>query len=483
MLTREKPITSHQPLDGQANQPDAALWAASVKFADSFLEARKGRLYLLVAQGTDGAVPAEVYRRYYSSSSFDILPSLRSALCAVYLASPEVRKSLPVAVVIQGLDMYAVSTGEGAIWLVHSGRVKFLNSSAEAWMEENRSGEASALALYNVRHRLNIGDSLVITTREAAERLQPEGLQRVMSAGGLPADLARTVARLAGRGKRSPAVPVTVIHIPGLSPMPDLGPARLRSSSELPAKVPATHRASPIGPALIVALVIIMISLWLKRPSLTRENLSALLGWLLTPMPTPTIGVTLRAEHAPSLAGHSAAPLEQSQPGKVPTRTPRPKPVLVPSLTPSPTAGQEYAVPELRYPLKGEKVRDSVLTLKWVWAGALAEDEYFDVRLWQEGTPKRGIAWTKDRQYKQRCPGPGGYYWTVVVIRGREGIVVSELSQEPEPIGFEWRLEADMLTPTHGLTAAPTRSTPVIPPTRVTVTPAATGAPLPTPTP
>ena len=488
VLRREKSILSPQLLDGHANQPDPALWATLEKLADPFVEARKGRLYLLVAQGTDIAVPAEVCRRYYSSASCDILPSLRSALMAVYLASPEARKSLPIAVVIHGLDMYAVGTTEGAIWLVHSDRVKeLLSSPTEAWVseeqKESRSAEGCAPALYNVWHRLRIGDSLVITTREAAKGLNPGKLRRAISAGGLPADMARAVARLAERGARVSPVPVTVIRVPGLSPIPDLGPARSRIPADLPTEVPVARRTSPIGPALILALVVIMISLWIKRPSLTRENLSALVGWLLTPVPTSAAGVTPMAGRTPSPIGQSAAPSGQSQPKEATTYTPSPKRTFVPSLTPSPTVRQEYAMPELRYPLEGEKVRGSTLTLRWVWAGSLAEDEYFDVRLWQEGTPKRGIAWTKNREYTQRCPGPGGYYWTVVVIRGKEGLVMSELSQEPKPAGFEWQLKEDTVTPTYVLTVAPTRATPVIQPTRITATPATTASPLPTSTP
>jgi len=133
-------------------------------------------------------------------------------------------------------------------------------------------------------------------------------------------------------------------------------------------------------------------------------------------------------------------------------------------------------MPELLYPLEGGKVRDFSLTLRWAWAGALAEDEYFDVRLWRVGTERRGIAWTKNREYTQRYLQEGGYLWTVVVIRGSNGIVESELSQEPKAVIFDWQLsDAPVATSTPVPTTAPTRSTPVGQPTRVT--PEATPAP------
>lgn len=493
MLMRENPTASHQPLDGQANQPTAGPWASPLKFADPSLETRKGRLYLLVTQGTDDAVPAEVHRRYYSDISFDVLPSLQAALSAVYLESPEAQKALPAAVVIQGLDMYAVGTAEGAVWLVRSNEVKeLLGNRSEAWVseqqEDNTLAEASGLVLYNARRRLNVGDNLVITTREVAKKLSPSTIRQTILSGGSPAALARAMARLATRGMKSSPVPVTVICVPGFTPTPELGLTKGRiSSSEGPAKVQAARQASPIWPALVLALLVISVSLWIKRSSLSRENLSALLGWLLTPVPTITTGAASASSlgRTASLAAQSTSHPGQTATRETPTRTPKPRRTPAPSLTPSPTMAQEYAMPELKYPLEGGEIRDFALTLKWVWAGSLTEDEYFDVRLWQVGTPKRGIAWTKDREYTQRYQGAGGYYWTVVVIRGKDGSVQSELSQEPKPIGFEWQIgdSGPTATYTPAPTTAPTRSTPVGQPTRITATPETAETPPPTLTP
>jgi hypothetical protein len=59
--------------------------------------------------------------------------------------------------------------------------------------------------------------------------------------------------------------------------------------------------------------------------------------------------------------------------------------------------------------------------LKWAWIGSLAEDEYFDVRLWRIGTDAKGIAWTKEPEYIARQLETGWYSWAVAVVRGHDG--------------------------------------------------------------
>lgn len=84
--------------------------------------------------------------------------------------------------------------------------------------------------------------------------------------------------------------------------------------------------------------------------------------------------------------------------------------------------------------------RLSSLALEWSWDGTLAEDEYFDVRVWREGDPHYGISWTKDSRldltdwlHEQE---PGTYFWSVALIEGRDGQMVSELVSEVEPQRF-----------------------------------------------
>lgn len=455
--------------------------ASSSALTDPFLEARKGRLYVLAGRGVDEAMWEEVYRRYYSDPCFDVLPSLQAALVAAYASSPGALEALPVAVVIQGLDMYGVGTSEGAVWLVRSGEVReLLGSPTEAWVTAAQVG-GRKVTLRNVRRRLNVGDSLILTTQEASARLSPARFRQVVLAKGSPRVAAQTIARFATRGKAEP-VPVIVIHIPGFAPAPELGPAKTKALAEPRTEVRTAPQASPIWPALVLAVLAIGVSLWLRRSALSRENLSVLVNWFLTPAPTRTM--ILPSTPSEQSGGPIVQPTTRLLARQTSTPVSRARRVSTLTLTPSPTATREYPLPELRYPLEGAKIRDVTLTLRWVWAGSLAEDEYFDVRLWAVGTPKRGIAWTKDREYTQRYQGGGNFYWTVVVIRGENGVVVSELSQEPQPIGFEWRIGegSPTNTPTPVPTLAPTRSTPLSRPTRVTATPQPTETEAPTPT-
>jgi hypothetical protein len=70
--------------------------------------------------------------------------------------------------------------------------------------------------------------------------------------------------------------------------------------------------------------------------------------------------------------------------------------------------------------------------LKWAWNGTLADDEWFDVRMWQLGQPHLGITWTKDRShlFDPASKASGVYYWSVAVILGRNGTWLANLSLE-----------------------------------------------------
>jgi hypothetical protein len=76
--------------------------------------------------------------------------------------------------------------------------------------------------------------------------------------------------------------------------------------------------------------------------------------------------------------------------------------------------------------------------MRWRWAGDLQEDEWFDVRIWKEGMPHRGIAWTKQPEYRYDICllGSGHYYWSVAVVRGRDGEWLGDLSLEAIPRRF-----------------------------------------------
>ena len=61
---------------------------------------------------------------------------------------------------------------------------------------------------------------------------------------------------------------------------------------------------------------------------------------------------------------------------------------------------RELSQPTLLAPVDGVRFASQKdVTLAWDWGRALAEDEYFDVRVWQAGAPDYGITWTRARSF------------------------------------------------------------------------------------
>jgi putative membrane-bound dehydrogenase-like protein len=71
--------------------------------------------------------------------------------------------------------------------------------------------------------------------------------------------------------------------------------------------------------------------------------------------------------------------------------------------------------------------------LQWDWTRPLAEDEVFDVRVWQEGEPAYGITWTTESEFDLTKwlldRQPGEYFWTVAVMqKNADGTSATEIS-------------------------------------------------------
>ncbi len=89
--------------------------------------------------------------------------------------------------------------------------------------------------------------------------------------------------------------------------------------------------------------------------------------------------------------------------------------------------------------------------MHWEWDGTLQPDEWFDVRIWQTGTPHHGVAWTKQPQYVYDIclKGNGHYYWSVAVVRGEGSLWLADLSPEAAPRRFS-SSRSDAWCATHG---------------------------------
>ena len=81
-------------------------------------------------------------------------------------------------------------------------------------------------------------------------------------------------------------------------------------------------------------------------------------------------------------------------------------------------------MPVLLAPKDGvELVEGTVVDLRWRWDGVLEEDEYFDVRFWQEGAPHYGVAWTKESFHSVKGEAGITYYWAIAVIRDQGAVL------------------------------------------------------------
>ncbi len=91
------------------------------------------------------------------------------------------------------------------------------------------------------------------------------------------------------------------------------------------------------------------------------------------------------------------------------------------------SAAQERQPPTLLTPTPAQQFDNAAaVILKWQWTRPLADDEFFDLRVWHEGDPANGITWTKDSSFNLRdwllYQKPGDFQWTVSVVRkGADG--------------------------------------------------------------
>lgn len=106
-----------------------------------------------------------------------------------------------------------------------------------------------------------------------------------------------------------------------------------------------------------------------------------------------------------------------------------------PAATQAPPAAPSPQV-MLRAPLDDANVYSlqDMRALAWAYEPDLADNHYFDVRLWPEGDIAQGLTWTKDTAFDLSewllFAEPDVYNWSVAVIEGRVENGVGELVQE-----------------------------------------------------
>jgi hypothetical protein len=100
----------------------------------------------------------------------------------------------------------------------------------------------------------------------------------------------------------------------------------------------------------------------------------------------------------------------------------------------------------LEKPSDNESLANPYVELEWDWEGDLdpGAGEWFDVRVWLEGTEgHQGIAWADEESHEIDLAGfqPGEYHWYIVVIRGHDGQMEKELSERSGQRSFIWEGE------------------------------------------
>ena len=460
---------------GRAQGPAQSVWDdLEAPVEDAHMQ-RKGRLLVLCSGDTDRAALTELYERYFQSSSFDVLPSLSVALAGCYGLFVGLVHDLPLVAVAFGLEVYLVGGRSAAAWMLHHDQVKGVLGVGQAEgraipLGEGQSPDGEAWSLWGSHQRLMIGDTLVLSTSRVSDRTPAEAIGALARGRRSPQDLAHAVSRAAGRAGREPAL---VIQAGGFSSVPGFaGPQRPVEPSAAPLARArrATGERSPIWAALMIAVVAVGISLWIRRPTIPRDDLREWVELLLTPRPmADSAGEENQAPTAqgplvrptPPLGIHEATRVAEGGAPEAPeTAAPRNTQSSSPTSSATPRV---HSAPSLLSPSEGESVGKTYVTLDWEWDGELGEDEYFDVRLWRLGTPKQGIAWTKRMRYVERSGQSGWHTWTVAVIRGRDGVVLEEYVMAPE-VNFSWVVKGGSQPQISPI--PPTRAAPAQPPTR-----------------
>jgi PPM family protein phosphatase len=470
----------------------------------------RGRLYL-VADGMGGHQAGEeasrravsrILHEYYADTSTEIAASLDRAINvanAEIVAEAQRNAALQgmgttvTVAVLKGNALHVANVGDSRAYLVRGGVARQITQDHSFVAEQVRAGlltpeQAATHPRRNVITRclgvrpdvqvdhfqlaLAPGDRIVLCTDGVSNVVSDADLARTVLAKPDPAQAAESLLALADRQGREDDGTIVVLGVPGaLGAAAPSAPARLL--------VPLLG----VG-GLIVAGVVLAVLL------------KGMPG--VGPRPTTT-GTTLVAEGAPVTA--TSTPRNPTATTLAGTAVASPAPVTtVPTTGAAPVSAQATAAPtptlclapQPRSPEPDSYQRGTV-TFKWDWAGTLAPDQCFELRVSNKNDPAKGAyPHTKGQSQDVTLLATGEYQWTVVVVEDGSGNCTGtggrELSGTAEPLAFHWQPQASQPTvspstavptavPTTGPTITtvptlePTRGDAVVPTKRPTVTP------------
>jgi hypothetical protein len=370
---------------------------------DPALLARKGRLFLLATPEVNQQALVWICRDYYSSRSFDAVPTLVHSMTQGFRDHGDLEGSLFLLAVQRGLDMYLVGTVDAIVRLArfNVARDLFDPLAVRAGFRMALTEHAATVhtpALYSTVWRLVRGDVLLMTTRPAAGSIRSEGLLRVARSGGSMQRAARALSR---RGRAS--APVIIVRFSQIMPVPDVPvPPRPDSEPQLP-QAPRHHRAgtSPVLVAGLIAFLAVALMIWRTGANLQVSDIPAYLQAFFFAEPTPT------------------TPAESAEVQEIEEHI-------------------TYEAPELVSPYAGARITAPQVELVWTMPVERTPDMRFELLV--EGPanvpPVRTL--TVGEQYTLTEGEPGWYRWTVRLISVTEGESPVALSPRAETVTFHW---------------------------------------------
>lgn len=219
------------------------------------------------------------------------------------------------------------------------------------------------------------------------------------------------------------------------SALPLTTPAASLEPSASPTEAqPSPTEAQPSPTETILALTL------LSTPTMT----------IALPSQTPTQLVPSTPTNAPATSTSIATPtpaLAVSTPTIASTRNPAtvvsnptgpatttPLPPAASTATSAPASTSTYAPPVLI----GSSPGSGTTVLSWSEATPLGANDFFDVRVWQDGQPAHGIANVQQASFVIGGNFPAGTYnWTIAIIHKQGGQIVT-LVQAPTTLRFSW---------------------------------------------
>ncbi len=133
---------------------------------------------------------------------------------------------------------------------------------------------------------------------------------------------------------------------------------------------------------------------------------------------------------------------ELSQDGRNPVVTPPAGPQMVQVPTPSPVSSgaSSYSKPTHLSPANETVFQaEDAIVLKWDPVGTLRDDQWYEVRLWENGTEWRGALKTRSTSWQvPKDYNPGRYGWRVAVILTQDGKWVKDISPQSDMYFFVW---------------------------------------------